>query len=162
MDISDFYLHSTLDEAAYPWVPLRFLHPEIQQWLNVFHLPPDAKLFFKVVNALYGMDDAGRTAQRDLLHNLQPHGFYMCRHTLGLFRHRHRRIVFATWFDDIICKSDPSTNDLEFLLDVLKRTYPLKVDYNAISYLGYRIAPPLIATMTPTSSPSKINMPNYV
>ena len=160
MDISDFYLHSKLDKPAYLWVPLRYLPPVSQHWLNVSHLPSDTKLLFKVNNALYGMDDAGRTAQRDLLRHLQPHGFYMCRHTPGLFRHRHRRIVFATWVDDIICKSDPSTNDLEFLLDVLQKKYPLKVDHNATAYLGYRIR--LHRDQDPSLDTLKLNMPNYV
>jgi hypothetical protein len=66
------------------------------------------------------MDDAGRISQQDLINHLLPYGFYMCRHTPGLFKHRTRKIVFVTWVDDFLVKSNPATTDLKFLLDALR------------------------------------------
>jgi hypothetical protein len=90
IDVSDFYLHSKLAKPAYLSVPLRYLPPQTLQFLGVTHLPKEGSLLFEVYNAVYGMDDAGRVSQHDLINHLQPHGYYMCRHTPGLFRHRSR------------------------------------------------------------------------
>jgi hypothetical protein len=86
VDVSDFYLHSSLNTPAYLSVPLRYLPPQTRELLQVTQLPNSASLLFEVYNAIYGMDDAGRVSQQDLLKHLTPHDFYMCRHTPALFR----------------------------------------------------------------------------
>ena len=140
IDISDFYLHSQLSTPHYMKIPIRFLPPITRTWLGITNLPDDATLLFEVYNAIYGMDDAGRVSQQNLIEHLRPHGFYMCRHTPGLFRHRQRtRIFFETWVDDFLIKSDPATDDLTHLQTVLALKYPIKFQLKATAYLGYNI-----------------------
>lgn len=140
IDISDFYLHSQLSTPHYMKIPIRFLPPITRAWLGITHLPDDTILLFEVYNAIYGMDDAGRVSQQNLIEHLRPHGFYMCRHTLDLFRHRQRtRIFFETWVDDFLIKSDPATDDLSYLQTVLALKYPIKFQLKATAYLGYNI-----------------------
>ena len=140
VDVSDIYLNSKLKTPAYLKVPLRFLPNVTRTWLHVDHLPNDATILFEVYNAIYGMDDAGRVSQLDLIAHLTPHGYHMCRHTPGLFYHDTRTSFrFATWVDDFLIKSDPSTDDLLFFINILKLKYPIKFVPNATSYIGYRI-----------------------
>jgi hypothetical protein len=161
IDITDFYLNSKLDKPAYLWVPIRYLPQQTRDWLQVSHLPNTAKLLFEVYNAIYGMDDAGRVSQQDLLKHLLPYGFYMCRHTPGLFRHRSRKsFVFATWVDDFLIKSNPNTTDLSYFTDALSKKYPIKFTESATSYLGYRIQ--LRRHSDPSLDTLTIDMPDYV
>ena len=140
VDISDFYLNSKLKSPAYLKVPLRFLPPITRSWLQVDHLPNDSTILFEVYNAIYGMDDAGRVSQLDLIEHLTPHGYHMCRHTPGLFYHDTRHSFrFATWVDDFIIKSDPSTDDLSHFITILRQKYPIKFEPTAKSYIGYHI-----------------------
>ena len=162
IDINDFYLHSKLDTPAYMWVPRRYIPQPSRDRLQLNDRPNDSKVLFQVNNAIYGMDDAGRVSQQDLISKLlAPYGFYICRHTPGLFRHRTRRsIVFSVWVDDFLVKSNPKTGDLQYLLDCLRKKYPIKFNLVATSYIGYRInlyrdADPRLDTLT-------IDMPDYV
>jgi hypothetical protein len=87
------------------------------------------------------MDDAGRVSQQNLIQYLAPLGFHMCRHTPGLFRHSTRKkLFFITWVDDFLIKSDPSTDDLEYLRSALANKYPIKFQPTASSYISYRIS----------------------
>jgi hypothetical protein len=127
VDVSDFYLHSSLTTPAYLSIPIRYLPPQTRELLEVTHLADSTSLLFEVYNAIYGMDDAGRVSQQNLIQHLAPLGFHMCRHTPGLFRHTTRKkLVFITWVDDFLIKSDPSTDDLEYFRSALANKYPIK------------------------------------
>ena len=140
VDVDDFYLNSKLLTPAYLKVPLRFLPPVTRAWLKVDHLPPESSILFEVYNALYGMDDAGRISQQDLIAHLIPHGFHMFRHTPGLFYHTTRSSFrFTTWVDDFLIKSDPNTDDLAHFIKILKLKYPIKFVPVATSYIGYNL-----------------------
>ena len=160
VDISDFYLNSKLDTPAYLRVPIRYLPSTTREWLGVNLLPNDSILLFEVYNAIYGMDDAGRVSQMDLMKHLEPHGYRMCRHTPGLFFHDDSpSFRFTTWVDDFLIKSDPNTTDLETFINVLKLKYPIKFEPVAKSYIGYKID--LIRNPDHALDTLSISMPGY-
>ena len=162
VDVENFYLHSATTTPAYLSIPIRFLPPQTRELLQVTHLPNNASLLFEVFNAIYGMDDAGRISQQNLINHLAPHDYYMCRHTPGLFRHRTRpKFVFITWVDDFLIKSDPSTDDLDHFLTILALKYPIKVAKSASSYISYRISLQRHPT-TPSLDSLTIDMRGYV
>jgi len=140
---------------------MRLIPEKSRQWLGIADRHQESKILFKVNNALYGMDDAGRISQQELLKHLQPYGFYQCRHTPGLFRHRKRKsLVFGVWVDDFMVKADKRTNDFQFLCKALRDKYPIKIAINATSYIGFRIN--LYRDNDPRLDTLTIDMPDYV
>ena len=140
IDISDFYLNSKLPTPAYLWIPVRFLPYVTRKWLGVLERPRTDKLLFKVFNAIYGMDDAGRISQQDLINHLAPHGYHMKPHSPCIFTHETRSTVFTTFVDDFLIKSDIRTDDLNHLQKILKLKYPIKSEDDAQKYLGFTIS----------------------
>ena len=140
IDISDFYLNSKLTTPAYLWVPMRFLPYITRKWLGVLHRPRSDKLLFKVYNAIYGMDDAGRISQQDLIRHLAPHGYHMTKHSPCIFTHDTKSTIFTTFVDDFLIKTDSRTNDFDHLKDILELKYPIKFQAQATKYLGFTIS----------------------
>jgi hypothetical protein len=140
IDISDFYLNSKLPTPAYLWVPMRFLPYVTRKWLGVLDRPRTDKLLFKVYNAIYGMDDAGRISQQDLVRHLAPHGYHMTAHSPCIFTHDTNSTVFTTFVDDFLIKTDSRTNDFDHLKKILELKYPIKYQEEATKYLGFTIS----------------------
>ena len=163
IDIDDFYLNTMLAVAACFWIPLRYLPLKTRQWLGVEDRPISDKVLFKLHTALYGMDDAGRLSQDQLVAHLESHGYTMCRHTPGLFNHATRSSIFiVNYVDDFLVKHDRRTDDFQHLCSTLKLRYPIKVEPIAKRFLGIRInivrhpTNPSLSTATST-----LDMPSY-
>ena len=161
IDISDFYLNSKLDTPAYLWVPMRFLPYITKKWLGVLHRPTTDKLLFKVYNAIYGMDDAGRISQQDLIRHLAPHGYHMKSHSPCVFTHETRSTIFTTFVDDFLIKTDSRTDDIDHLKNTLELKYPIKFQLHATKYLGFTINLHRVPHNHALDS-LKISMPGYV
>ena len=142
LDLNDFYLHTALGDGKKGYLRLKhnWLPAETRQLIGTTHLPDDADIILEVDNVVYGMDDAGRKAQIDLVNHLALHGYHMHRHTPGLFYHETRTSIhFSTWVDDFAIKSDPATDDLEHLINVIAMKYPYTFHLHATKYLGIDI-----------------------
>lgn len=140
IDIDDFYLNTMLAVAAYFWIPLRYLPLKTRDWLGVADRPITDKILFRLHTALYGMDDAGRLSQDQLINHLQAHGYTMCRHTPGLFTHATRASIFiVNYVDDFLVKHDRRTDDFHHFCTTLRSRYPIKIEPIANRFLGIRI-----------------------
>ena len=162
IDIDDFYLNTMLAVAAYFWIPLRYLPLKTRQWLEVADRPIGDKILFKLHTARYGMDDAGRLSQDQLVAHLETHGYTtMCRHTPGLFKHATRSSIFiVNYVDDFLVKHDRRTDDFQHLCSTLKLRYPIKVEPIAKRFLGIRINIVRHPT-THSLSTATLDMPDY-
>ena len=100
-DLHDMYLMSKLDRPEYMWMPIGLLPMDLRVELGMQDLPEDYKILCEVLNAFYGMAQAGPLAQRDVISLLTAGGYYECQHTTCLFKHRTRDIMFVLWVDDV-------------------------------------------------------------
>lgn len=161
IDVDDFYLNTLLQYLAFLWVPLRYLPLRTRQWLGVADRPLSEKILFQVHTAIYGMDDAGRLSQDQLVAHLASHGYTMCPHTPGLFLHATRSsIQIVNYVDDFLVKHDKRTDDFKHLCTTLQRRYPIKIEPVANRFLGIRInlfRHPTINTLSTVT----LDMPTY-
>jgi hypothetical protein len=140
IDVDDFYLNTLLKYLAFLWVPLRYLPYKTRLWLGVADRPLSEKILFQVHTALYGMDDAGRLSQDQLVAHLHSHGYTMCPHTPGLFVHTTRSAIqIVNYVDDFLVKHDRRTDDFKHLCTTLQLRYPIKIEPVANRFLGIRI-----------------------
>ena len=140
IDVADFYLNTKLANPAYLWIPLRYLPYRTRLRLGVADRPLSEKLLFQLHTALYGMDDAGRLSQDQLVNHLHDHGYTMRPHTPGLFLHATRSAIqIVNYVDDFLVKHDPRTDDFHHLCTTLQRRYPIKIESIANRFLGIRI-----------------------
>ena len=160
IDVKDWYLNSSCD-TAFLLIRNGILDEKSKILLGTTHLPDNASLVIEVNNVVYGMDDAGRISQLELVNHLAKDDFHMCPHTPGLFYHATRpNIRFTTWADDFGIKSNPASGDFEFLCDVLKKKYPITAHKTATKYLGMNID--LVRHVDPSKDTLTCSMPGFV
>ena len=57
-------------------------------------------IYIKIRRGMYGLPQSGILANQFLTARLAPHGYYQCRHTPGLWKHKCRPILFSLVVDE--------------------------------------------------------------
>lgn len=137
LDLRDMYLQSTLERPEYMFMPLAMIPMDLRKELGMTHLTESTRILWEVNKALYGMPQAGRLAQQDLVRILKTGGYTMSPTTPCLFTHPARKIKFLVWVDDFfITYPRGDRSDVEHLMSVLSQLYEYKIDWTGSSYLG--------------------------
>ena len=68
LDISNFYLGTPMERPEYMIMPLKIMPPERIEKYNLKELEVDGWVYIKIVKGIYGLPQAGKTAN-DLLQN---------------------------------------------------------------------------------------------
>jgi hypothetical protein len=135
IDIKNFYLNTPLERAEYVRIPLSLIPDEIIKEYNLLAIAKDGYVLIRVNKGMYGLPQAGILASELLQQRLDPHGYYQCQHTPGLFRHRTRPTVFALVVDDFGVKIQGKPNALH-LIAALKQHYEITVDWDGKLFCG--------------------------
>jgi hypothetical protein len=110
----------------------RFLEEIIQKY-NLNALAVDGWVYIEVRKGMYGLKQAGLLANQLIQTRLAPFGYYLARHTPGLWLHKTRPISFTLVVDDFAFKY-VGNQHTEHLRNVLLRTYELTTDWTATVY----------------------------
>ena len=141
-DISDMYLHSQLEAPEYMWIRLCDIPLASQAKYKLVSLvsPGAATVAVRITGGMYGLPQAGRLAQEKLIKVLYDHGYYMCKNTTCLFKHKTLETEFTLTVDDFAISHMPG--DLQHLLDALRTAYPITYVTNTptVDYIGFKVA----------------------
>ena len=81
LDLTDFYLGSILPHPEYMWLTRDQIPPDIQdRYMDTICWRGDRALV-RIDNGIYGLPQAGKLAQDDLIPLLESGGYYQCRNT---------------------------------------------------------------------------------
>ena len=100
IDLKDFYLGTPMDRYEYMRIPIWMLPAAIVDQYNLTDLFDDGFVYVEIRRGMYGLPQAGRLANDQLVAFLKPHGYIPCPLTHGLWRHTTRDIVFSLVVDD--------------------------------------------------------------
>ena len=92
-------------------------------------------MYVEIMGAMYGLKQAGKIANDDLIEYLKEFGYYPSRKTPGLWLHKTRKISFTLVVDDLGVKYIDKA-DADHLFSAIEVKYPLKIDWEANTYLG--------------------------
>jgi hypothetical protein len=84
---------------------------------------------------MYGLPQAGILANQLLTKRLEPHGYYQCRHTPGLWRHKWRPVLFSLVVDDFGIKY-VGREHINHLIDDIEEHYEFSKDWEGRLYCG--------------------------
>ena len=84
---------------------------------------------------MYGLEQAGKIANDDLIEYLKEFGYYPSIKTPGLLLYKTRKISLTLVVDDLGVKYIDKA-DADHLLSAIEARYPLKMDWEANKYLG--------------------------
>ena len=92
-------------------------------------------VYARILRAWYGLKEAGKIANDDIVALMAKHGYYKAKHTEGLFLHKTRDISFTLVVDDFGVKYTKK-EDVEHLLACLRTTYQMTADWEGKRYVG--------------------------
>ena len=98
--VKNFYLGTTITRYEYLRISVNIIPQEIIDQYNLLTLVSNGYLYIEIQRGIYGLPQAGIFANNQLIKLLEPKGYYQCRHTPGLWRHKCRPILFSLVVDD--------------------------------------------------------------
>ena len=104
---------------------------------------------------MYGLLQAGMLANKLLKTRLACHGYYECRHTLGLWQHQWQPITFVLVVDDFGVKFKGKQH-AQHLAAALKEHYDVTMDWKGKLYIGISLK------WDYTQRTVQLSMPNYI
>ena len=88
IDISNFYLATTMERYEYIKLKLSALLAEIIKEYNLLHIAtPDGSVYVEVRKGMYGLPQAGKLANELLEKRLNKHGYHQHKVVSGLWKH---------------------------------------------------------------------------
>ena len=100
LDIKDFYLNNDLDRYEYIRIPIKLIPQAIIDQYALADKERDGYVYAEVRKGMYGLPQAGKVANDELVQHLAEFGYAPCKHTPGLFKHESRPILFSLVVDD--------------------------------------------------------------
>ena len=100
IDISNFYLGTTMPRSEYMVLPANIIPHTYLQKYQLQSLIQNGKLYIHIDKGMYGLPQAGKLAQDQLIQHLQKYGYHPCKHTGGLWKHAWCPITFSLVVDD--------------------------------------------------------------
>ena len=154
-DLKDFYLGTPMARYEYMRVPIWMLPDDIIAQYNLTPLFHNGYVYVEIRRGMYGLPQAGRLANDQLISNLAPHGYAPCPLTPGLWRHKTRDIVFSLVVDDFGIRYS-NRADADHLIATLRTEYEVSLDWTGERYCG------LTLKWDYAARTCDISMPGYI
>ena len=157
-ELKDFFLQTARmpeKDYAYMMILINVIPPDIINKYNLLDYVVNGKVYVEVSKGIYGLPQAGKLANQQLIRHLEPFGYAPCPHTAGLWTHKTKDISFLLVVDDFAIKYTDRA-DAEHLLDALKTGYKMSVNWMAKRYCG------LIMKWDYNKRTCDISMPGYI
>jgi hypothetical protein len=134
-DLKDFYLGTPMERYEYMRVSIWLLPDAIIEQYNLKPLFHNGFVYVEIRKGMYGLPQAGRLANDQLIAKLAPTGYQPCPLTPGLWRHSTRDIVFSLVVDDF---GVPYTRreDVDHFIANLTQSYAVSLDWTGSRYCG--------------------------
>lgn len=127
VDIKDFYLNTDLPESEYISMPFSLIPSDIVKDYNLSSKAHNNTVYAKVNKGMYGLPQAGKLANNDLVEHLKKGGYFPTKYTPGLFTNQQRTVQFALVVDDFGIKYT-NQEDLNHFLQHLRKKYIITKD----------------------------------
>ena len=135
LDIKDFYLNTPMDRPEYMRIPIDVIPEEIIEQYNLRSIESNGYVYVEINRSMYGLPQAGRLANDELVPYLKEHGYIQSKRTPGLFTHQTRPIAFSLVVDDFGVKY-VGKQHAEHLIAILKDKYTITTDWTGSLYCG--------------------------
>jgi hypothetical protein len=101
IDIKDFYLGTVMTQYEYIRIPLQMLPPDIMEQSNLTPLIHKSCVYVEIRKGMYGIPQAGKLANNQLIAALVLFGYHPVPLTAGLCQHKTCDITFCLVVDDL-------------------------------------------------------------
>ena len=135
-DIKHFYLNNILPDPGYMKLPISIIPQEIIDAYNLTELADEKGwVYLKIVKGMYGLIQAGKIANDELIIHMAKYGYRPVRITPGLWKHDENDTIFTLVVDDFLVQYI-SEAKVEHFLNALRAKYTITVDRQATKHIG--------------------------
>jgi hypothetical protein len=134
-DLKDFFLGTPMTRYEYMRIPIDMLPDVIIDQHNLRPLFPNGYVYVEICRGMYGLPQAGRLANNQLIAFLAPHGYRRIPLTSGLWRHDTKDIVFSLVVDDFGVRYT-SRAVADHLISTLETAYQVSTNWTGSRYCG--------------------------
>jgi hypothetical protein len=124
-----------MERYEYMRIPLFMFPAAIIEQYNLLPLVHNEHVFVEIQQGIYGLPQAGRVANNQLVKFMAPQGYHAAALTPGLWTHASLDIIFSLVVDDFGVRYTLQT-DADHLLATLERHYHDSVDWTGARYYG--------------------------
>jgi hypothetical protein len=135
VDLKDFYLGTPMARYKYMHVPIWMLPDAIIDQYNLHPLFHNGYVYVKIRRGMYGLTQAGRIANDQLIVFLKPHGYKPCPLMHGLWRHVTRDIVFSSVVHNFGVRYTARA-DADHPINTLQQAYEISKNWTGAQYCG--------------------------
>jgi hypothetical protein len=136
IDIGNMYLNTKLLSPEYMRIHIDLIPEEIREEHNTDEfMDENGYVYMEVTGAIYRLSQSGYLANQDLIKNLAKHGYHPVKRAPGLWKHETRKTTFTLVVDDFGVQYF-SKEDADHLINAIKESYPVKVDWTGLKYVG--------------------------
>ncbi len=135
IDLKNFFLTAKLEYYKYMTIPLTYFPTWIVKQYNLNLHALNGKVHLELQRTVWGLQQAGILANKQLRQNLAPFRYKEHVNTPGLWYHETCPILFTLSVDDFGIKY-VNRADEEHLLTSLQATYKLTADWTGDLYCG--------------------------
>lgn len=137
-DIKNFYLGTPMKRPEFMRIPIDIIPQEIIDEYNLMDIVHNGYIYIRIIRGMYGLPQAGIIANDLLTERLAKHGYYQCRHTQGLWKHKWRPILFSLVVDDFGVKY-VGKQHVDHLNQAIEEHYEYSKDWEGSLYCGITI-----------------------
>jgi len=138
-DLKDFFLASPMKNPEYMRIHYKHCPQDIRDKYALEHkVAADGYVYVKIKKGMYGLKQAAILAYDHLKHNLGKFGYSPLTHTPNIWKHKTRRTLFCLCVDDFGVKYF-SQDDANHLINALKSSYKMTVDWTGNNYCGLNL-----------------------
>ena len=100
-DIKYFYLKNILPDPEFMRIPLKIIPQDIIDTYDIKALVDDQGwIYMRIEKGMYGLKQAGITANQELVKHMAPFGYHPAKHTPDLWVHNNKKTLFSLVLDD--------------------------------------------------------------
>jgi hypothetical protein len=124
-----------MERYEYMRVPVHMIPDEIMIAYNLAPLVKNGFVYAEIQRGMYGLPQAGKIANDQLVQFLQPHGYEPAPLTHALWTHKKRNIFFSLVVDDFGVKY-VDRSQVEHLVTTLEKYYKVSTNWTGTRYVG--------------------------
>ena len=154
-DVKNFYLGTIMTRYENLRLSITIIPQDIIDQYKLLPLVRIGYVYIEIQRGMYRLPQAGILAKNQLTKRLEPKGYYQCRHTPGLWRHKWRPILFSLVVDDFGIKYVRKEH-ANHLIAAIEENYEFSTDWVGTLYFGIKITWDYVKCIV------DLSMPNYI
>ena len=104
MYISNFYLGTIMTRTEFMMIPMNINPIHIQKKYKLNNIKHNNKVYIRITKGMYALPQAVLLANNQLKEYLETDGYFPCKNTVGLWKHKWLPISFTLVVDDFLLK----------------------------------------------------------